>query len=153
LPQTGQLPPLPDSPRRLPRLACRCSGFDNDCPEFWWGERPREPRCPESKTFRPDYVNDCPDIDSGSPGLQSSCPGLVRRCPGSFRLCPDFQTLAPFFKAIAPIHTPSRLFHNLLPQSILHKIAAKRHRIRKNSFVPFVPFRGQTFNLHPSTYN
>jgi hypothetical protein len=41
------LPPLPHNPRRLPQTACRCPGFDNDCPEFWWGERPREPHCPD----------------------------------------------------------------------------------------------------------
>ena len=55
----------------------------------------------------------------------------MSRCPGSFRLCPDFQTLAPFLKAIAPISGAPRRFCNLLPQSNLHKIAAKTRKERK----------------------
>ena len=51
----------------LPRLVRRCFGFDNDCPEFWWGERPREPRRPESKIFRSDFLNGCPGVDCRRP--------------------------------------------------------------------------------------
>jgi len=129
--QTSLLPPLPDNPRQLPQFACRCPGFDNDRPEFWWGERPREPRCPESKTYRPDHVNACPEFDSSRADFQTGCPGLVSGCAGSFRLCPDFQTVAPFLKAFAPIYGAPRRFCNLLPQSNLHKIAAKRRKERK----------------------
>jgi hypothetical protein len=115
----------------LPRTSSRCPGFDNDRADFWWGERPREPRCPESKTFHPDYVNVCPDIDSGCPDFQTGCPGSMSRCPGSFRFCPDFLTVAPFLRAIAPISKTPRRFCNLLPQSNLHKIAAKTRKERK----------------------
>jgi hypothetical protein len=105
-----------------PQLARRCPGFDNDCPEFGWGERPREPRRPEPKTFRPAFGNDCPDFDSRRPDFQNCCPELVNRCPGFFRHCPEFQTLAPFLKATAPISWMFRLFFNLLPVSNLHKL-------------------------------
>jgi hypothetical protein len=135
----------------LHQPVCRCPGFDNDCPEFWWGERPREPHCPGTKTIRPDHVNACPEFDSSRTDFQTGCPGLVSRCPGAFQLCPDFQTIAPDFNADAPISGTPRLFCNLLPQSKLHKIAAKRRRIRKNPFVPFELFRGQTFNPQPVT--
>jgi hypothetical protein len=110
---------LPDNPQRLPQPVCRCPGFDNDCPEFWWGERPREPHCPEPKTVRPDFVNACPDRDHRRPGRKTGCPGWVSRCPGCFRLCPDFQPPAPFLRAIAPIYGVPRRFCNLLPQSHL----------------------------------
>ncbi len=125
--------PQPAAPRRLPRTFRRCPGFDNDCPEFWWGERPREPRCPESKTFRPVFGNDCPDLAGRCPDRKSSCPGSMSHCPGHFRFRPDFQTLAPVLKAVAPISGAPRLFYKLLPQSNLCGIAAKRRKERKKT--------------------
>jgi hypothetical protein len=103
----------------FPKSVRRRPFFDNNCPAFRWSERPREPRCPESKTFRPALGNACPGFDSRRPGFQNSCPGLVNRCPDIFRHCLGFQTLAPFLKAFAPIFRRPRLFCNLLPVSYL----------------------------------
>jgi hypothetical protein len=159
--QTSFLLPLPDSSRRLPRTSRICPGFDNDCPKFWWGERPREPRCPETKTFHPDYVNVCPDIDSGCPGFQNSCLGRMSRCPEGFRLCPDFQTLAPFVKPVAPIFRRLRSFCNLLPQS--HLCSSRCEEAPTNFRFPISDFRffslslvtsaATTFNLQPAITN
>lgn len=63
----------------------------------------------------------------------------------------------PFSKTAPPIYRTPRLFSNLLPQSNLHRIAAKERKEHKeNQPFPFAPFaflRGQTFNLQPSTLN
>ena len=123
---------LPDNPQQLPGLARRCPGCDNDCTEFWWGERPREPHCPGTKISHPDFVNACPDRDHRCPDFQTGCPGLVSRCPGGFRLCPDFQPPAPFLRAIAPISKTPRRFCNLLPQRHLRYNVGQASRLPAN---------------------
>jgi hypothetical protein len=144
--------PLPDSPGRLlPRLFSRCPGFDNDCPDFWWGEHPREPRCPESKTSRPGLGNDCPDSAGHCPGFKNDRPGLASHCPGNFQLCPDFQTLAPFLKTAAPIPRTPRQFHNLLLQSKLDVDCGDMSPLSKRGHVRALQI--PTFNPQPSTIN
>ena len=100
--QRSLLPSLPDNPRRLPRLFRRCPGFDNDCPEFWWGERPREPRCPESKTSRPDFVNVCPDIDSRLPRFSNHLPRIDEPLPRRFPALPRISDPCPVFESCCP---------------------------------------------------
>ena len=109
----------------LPRLVRRCPDFDNRCPEFWWGERPREPRCPESKTSCPDFLNGCPGFDSHRPDFQDRCPGFVSRCPGFFRLCLEFFTPPPVLKASAPIFLGLKPACNTLFHSNLGWIPAR----------------------------
>jgi hypothetical protein len=116
---------------RLPQSVRRSPDFDNGCPEFWWGERPREPRYPESKTCRPAFGDACSGFDRRRPDLQNSRPGLVNRCPDFFRLCPGFQTFAPFLKASAPISGAPRSLYNLLPHSNL-----SRRRRKETHFSP-----------------
>ena len=123
LPRTGQLPSPPDSPRRLPRLFRRRPGFDNDCPEFLWGERPREPRCPVPNPSRPALGKNCADLEIDCPGTKDTCPDSMSRRPGRIRFCPDAQTFAPFVIAAAPIYRTPRQFCNLLPVSNLYKTA------------------------------
>jgi len=148
---------LPDNPQRLPRLARRCPGFDNDCPEFWWGERPREPHCPGTKTSRPDLVNTCPDRDHHCPGRKTGCSGSMSHGPGGFRLCPDFLTVAPDLRAAAPISKTPRRFCNLLPQSHLCSSRRKEALTKKlKSEIgkaeikqSLVTSAATTFNLQP----
>jgi len=157
----------------LPHTSRRCPGFGNDCPGFWWGERPREPRCPESKTFRPDFVNACPDQNHRCPERKSGCPELVSRCPDGFRICPDFQTIAPFLKAPAPIYGTPRLFCNLLPKSKLRFNVGQASRLPADGFAigkkphgrriaradaladrrDACPTLFAAFNFQPSTFN
>jgi hypothetical protein len=114
------------------RPVCRrCPGFDNDRA----GSESRRPVFKtgraESSTFRPDFVNGRPGFDGSRPDFQTGCAESVASCPGFFRLCAVFLTLAPFLKAVAPIYKPPRLAFNLLPQSNLRRIAAKRSKIHK----------------------
>jgi hypothetical protein len=151
--QARRLSPQPDSLQRLPRTFRRCPGFDNDCPDSANRSPGLKSCCPESKTFRPDFENSCPEIAGRCPDRKSSRPGSMSRCPGGFRFCPEFLTLTPVLKAVAPISGAPRLLHNSLPPSNLRGIAAKKRKIRKNPFVPFVPFGGQPFpHLQTANY-
>ncbi len=107
----------------LPRFIRLCPGFDNDCPEFWWGEHPREPRCPVPNPSRPALGKNCADLEIDCPGTKDTCPDSMSRRPGRIRFCPDAQTFAPFVIAAAPIYRTPRQFCNLLPVSNLYKTA------------------------------
>jgi hypothetical protein len=159
---TRLLPPLPDTPRRLPHSIRRCPDFDNDCPESEYRRPVFKNCCSKSKTFRAALVNVRPERNHRRPERQSGCPGWVNGCSGGFRLCHGFQTLAPFLKAFAPISGTPRLFCKLLPQSYLQELPQRNAKnARKPSPVLSDTLshrmgegRGEgLFNFQPSTPN
>jgi hypothetical protein len=110
------------------------------CPDFRWGERPREPRSPgfgndspesenrrpvfkshspEFETASPVLANGSPGFGSRSPDFQDGSPGLAGRSPEFFRLSPVFKAFPRFGEAFPRFILASRHFWNLLAHSNL----------------------------------
>jgi hypothetical protein len=149
----------PDSPLfPINFVAAFPAGFKKHSPGF----KIPLPGCvrssPEFLKHRPGFQDRRPEIESSSPVFANRSPGLDG-CSVEFRSrSPGFWRIPPYLNALPPVYRTPHSFCNLLPRSNLHFIAAKNHKIRKKSFLnsyfaPYASFRGQTFNLQPSTLN
>jgi hypothetical protein len=102
----------------LPKSVRLSPDFQNDRPEFWWGERPREPR-------RPDFETASPNFRAVPPISKATVPFLKTTLPVSADAPPDLKAAPPIFGESPRFCQPfprffgrQNAFGNLFPAAI-----------------------------------